>query len=138
MFNQVGLMGRITREPEIKFLQSTNNSVIRFSVAVERDYKTAGEERPKADFINCVAWNKMAEFISKNFAKGSMIMLTGRIETGSYDNANGGKTYTTEVNVSKAYFTGERRGQQAAEQPQPSGDGFMDIPDGIDADIPFM
>lgn len=147
MINQSILMGRLTKEPETKFLQSDNSSVTRFTIAVERDYKAAGEERAKADFINCVAWNKTGEFIQKYFTKGNMIAVIGRIETGSYTGQDGKKVYTTEVNVSKASFTGEKSGNNqentgsSQEPPIPTsldmGDGFMNIPDGIDEELPF-
>lgn len=135
MLNQTILMGRITRDPETRFLQGSNSSVTRFTVAVERDYKAAGEEKPKTDFINCVAWNKTGEFVSKYFAKGSMIAVIGNIEIGSYLDSDTGKTvYTTEVKVNKASFTGERRDNAGS---SPNGDGFMSIPDGIDEELPF-
>ena len=147
MLNEVVLMGRLTSDAETKFLQSNNSSVTRFTLAVERDFKAGGEERPKADFINCIAWNKTGEFIQKYFAKGNMIAVTGRIETGSYTGQDGKKVYTTEVNVSKASFTGEKSGSsqenagssQEPPIPTPSdiGDGFMNIPDGIDEELPF-
>ena len=82
-------MGRITRDPDTRFIQNTNNSVTRFSIAVDRDYKAANEERPRTDFISCIAWNKTGEFISKYFKKGSMIAVTGSIETGSYTDRDG-------------------------------------------------
>ena len=142
MLNQSVLMGRLTADPEVRYLQGTDNSVTRFTLAVERDYKAAGEERAKTDFINCTAWNKTGEFISKYFRKGSMIAITGSIETGSYTDRDNKKVYTTEVRVSKASFTGERRNESDNNNnnyiPEPSyGDGFMNIPDGIDEELPF-
>lgn len=140
MLNQSILMGRLVRDPETTFIQSGNSSVTRFTIAVERDYKAAGEERPKTDFITCTAWNKTGEFIAKYFKKGSMIAITGSIETGSYTNKEGVKVYTTEVRVSKATFTGERRDTGTSEEQTPptyTGDGFMNIPDGIEEDLPW-
>ena len=131
--NQVVLMGRLTREPETRFLQGNNSSVTRFTIAVERDYKAAGEEQPKTDFINCTAWNKTGEFIAKYFTKGSMIAVTGAIETGSYTDQDGKKVYTTEVRVSKASFTGERRDSGSSTD----NDGFMSVPDNFEDDLPF-
>lgn len=138
MLNHVILMGRLTREPETKYLQGSDSSVTRFNIAVERDYKAAGEENAKSDFINCTAWNKTGEFISKYFKKGSMIAVTGSIETGSYTDKDGKKVYTTEVKASKAYFTGERRESAGGSSPVNNADGndFMYIPDGVD-DFPF-
>ena len=124
MLNQSILMGRLVRDPETRFLQNSNNSVTRFTIAVERDYKAAGEERPKTDFIDCVAWNKTGEFVAKYFPKGSMIAVTGSIETDNYIDRETGKTvYTTKVRVAKASFTGERRQDGGASE------GFTDIPD---------
>lgn len=142
MLNQVVLMGRITREPDTRFIQNTNNSVTRFSIAVDRDYKAANEERPRTDFISCIAWNKTGEFISKYFKKGSMIAVTGSIETGSYTDRDGKKIYTTEIRVNKASFTGEKASgsssePDAAPHPAPDADGFMNIPDGIEEELPF-
>lgn len=137
MINQSVIMGRLTHDPEIKYLQGNDTAVARISIAVERDYKAAGEERPKTDFINCVAWNKTAEFIGKYFKKGSMIAVTGAIETGSYTDQNGNKVYTTVVRINKVSFTGEKRAE-SEERPEPyTGDGFMNIPDGIDEELPF-
>ena len=142
MLNQVVLMGRITRDPDTRFIQNTNNSVTRFSIAVDRDYKAANEERPRTDFISCIAWNKTGEFISKYFKKGSMIAVTGSIETGSYTDRDGKKIYTTEIRVNKASFTGEKASgsssePDAAPHPAPDSDGFMNIPDGIEEELPF-
>ena len=142
MLNQVVLMGRITRDPDTRFIQNTNNSVTRFSIAVDRDYKAANEERPRTDFISCIAWNKTGEFISKYFKKGSMIAVTGSIETGSYTDRDGKKIYTTEIRVNKASFTGEKASgsssdPDAAPHPAPDADGFMNIPDGIEEELPF-
>lgn len=137
MINQIILMGRLTRDPETRFLQNSNNSVTRFSLAVERDYKAAGEEKPKTDFINCVAWNKTGEFIEKYFKKGSMIAVIGSLETGSYDGNDGKKVYTSDVRVSKASFTGEKANTAPSSTPSEVGDGFMQIPDGLDEELPF-
>lgn len=136
MLNEVVLMGRLTRDAETRFLQGSNNSITRFTLAVERDYKAAGEDKPKTDFINCIAWNGTGEFVAKYFPKGSMIAITGTIETGSYTDKDGKKVYTTEIRVTKASFTGEKRNNTGS-SPDSSGDGFMNIPDGIDEDLPF-
>ena len=134
MLSHTIMMGRLTRDAETRFLQGSNNSVTRFTLAVERDFKAANEEKPKTDFINCLAWNKTGEFIAKYFSKGSLIAVEGRIETRSYTDKETGKmVYTTELNVSKAFFTGERREEGSST----GSDGFMNIPDGIDEDLPF-
>ena len=138
MLNEVVLMGRLTRDPETRYLQDGNNSVTRFTLAIDRDYKAAGEEKPKTDFISCIAWNKTGEFINKHFRQGSMIAVTGSIETGSYTNKDGAKVYTTEVRVNKASFTGEKKdsGTEGSNL-EPSPDGFMNIPDGVEDGLPF-
>ena len=140
MLNHIVIMGRLTRDPETRFLQGSNNSVTRFNVAVERNYKAANAEKPETDFINCVAWNKTGEFIEKHFRKGSMIAVTGSLELGSYTNREGVKVYTAEIKVDSAYFTGEKRAEADGAPPrvpEADGDGFMNIPDGIDEELPF-
>lgn len=141
MLNNVILMGRLTRDVDLRYSQGSNTAVGRFTLAVDRDYQKEGEERV-ADFINCVSFGKTAEFIDKHFTKGSMLAVVGSIQTGSYDNKDGQKVYYTEVLVNKASFTGEKREQGAQPAPQPTPnpttdkDGFMSIPDGVD-ELPF-
>ena len=140
MLNHIVIMGRLTRDPETRFLQSSTNSVTRFSVAVERDYKPANAEKPETDFFNCVAWNKTGEFIEKHFRKGNMIAVTGSMEFGSYTNKEGFKTNTADLKVSSVYFTGEKRAEatdSAALPDVPAGDGFVNVPEGIDEELPF-
>ena len=142
MLNKVILMGRFTRDPE---LRSTPQGVstCAFSIAVDRNFVRQGEER-KADFINCVAWRQTAEFISKYFKKGSMIALEGSIQTRSWDDNDGKKRYATEVIVSQVYFAESKRDSQA----DAIGGGsyadsdFGSLPDpispmGTDDDLPF-
>ncbi len=107
MMNIVTLMGRLTADPELK---TTNSglSYCRFSIAVDRDFTKQGEEK-QTDFINCVAWDKRAEFISRYFSKGSLIALKGSIRTGSYTDNSGNKRYTTDVVIDNVYFTGEKK-----------------------------
>lgn len=146
MLNQSFIMGRLTRDVSMSYAQNSDNTAIaRFTIACERDIAGADGQRA-ADFISCVAFGKTAEFIEKYFRQGSMICVTGRIQTGSYTNREGQKVYTTDIIVEKAHFTGEKKA--AAEEsedrdynygrPAPSnGDGFMNIPDGIDEELPF-
>lgn len=146
MLNQSFIMGRLTRDVQMSYAANGDNTAIaRFTIACERDVAGADGQRA-ADFISCVAFGRTAEFIEKYFKQGSMICITGRIQTGSYTNRDGQKVYTTDVIVEKAHFTGEKKA--AAEQsedrdynygqPAPSGkDGFMNIPDGIDEELPF-
>lgn len=140
MLNHVVLMGRLTKDVEVRYIQETNMAVARFTLAIDRDYQKQGEERV-ADFISCKAFGKTAEFLGKYFAKGNMLAVMGSIQTGSYTNRDGVKVYTTEVLVNKASFTGEKRedGQQPRQTAQPpvDSDGFMNIPDGIDEELPF-
>ena len=126
MLNKVILMGRFTRDPE---LRSTPQgiSTCAFSIAVDRNFVRQGEER-KADFINCVAWRQTAEFISKYFKKGNMVALEGSIQTRSWDDQDGKKHYVTEVIVSQVYF---------AEGKRESEDAPAEIDMGDDDDLPF-
>jgi single-strand DNA-binding protein len=132
--NKVIIMGRLTKEVETRYTQS-NTAVVKFSVAVDRRVKQ-GEEK-KADFINCVAFGKTAEFISKYFSKGSSIAVIGRIQTGSYDNNEGKKVYTTDIMVEEVSFAGGKK----AEGQQPKSDaydsGFNVNMNNNDDDLPF-
>ncbi len=107
--NNCTLMGRITRDPELKTVGE--HTVLNFSVAVDRNYTDEDGER-EADFISCVAWNGTAEFIAKYFSKGSMIAVTGWLQSGSYEDDNGSTHYTTTLVVQQVSFTGERRDDQ--------------------------
>ena len=131
--NQIVLMGRLTRDPEIRYFEGSNNSVTRFTIAVERDYKAANEDKPKTDFIDCAAWNKTGEFVAQYFSKGSMIAVIGSVETNIYINKDGVKMKKTEVNVDRVSFTGERRNSGSS----PEGDDFMSVPDNLDEELPF-
>ena len=110
--NKVILMGRLTRDPEVRYTQS-NTAVASFSIAVNRRFVKQGEER-KADFINIVAWNQTAEFVSKYFKKGQQVGIIGRIQTRNYDDADGKKVYVTEVVAEEVYFADSRRDGDAA------------------------
>lgn len=131
--NKVILMGRLTRDPDIRYSQGENaTAVARYALAVNRSFKREGE--PDADFINCVAFGRAAEFAEKYFKKGSRILISGRIQTGSYTDRDGRKVYTTDVIVETQEFT-ESKQQEKREETSP--DGFMNIPDGIDEQLPF-
>lgn len=134
MLNKVILMGRITRELEVKYLQNSDHTVTRFTIAVDKR-KKAGTERAEANFINCVAWDKTGEFISKYFDKGRMIGIIGRIDTGSYTNEDGKKVYTTEIIVDEPFFTGEKKAEQ--QEPADNPNDFMTIPDTAMDGFPF-
>ena len=142
--NKVQLVGRLTRDPEIRYSQGENaTATARFSVAVNRRFKNS-EGNYDADFINCVAFGKSAEFVEEYFKKGMAIGLTGRIQTGSYTNKDGQKVYTTDVVVEETEFV-ESKGASSADnsnnsRPAPSAtnnNDFMSIPDGVDEELPF-
>jgi single-strand DNA-binding protein len=140
--NKVVLMGRLTRDPEIRYSQGENSlAVARFSLAVDRKFKRQGEA--DADFINCLAFGKLAEHAEKYYTQGLKIAITGRIQTGSYTNKDGQKVYTTEVVIEESEFAESKRSDgdyQQSSRPAPSqaiGDGFMNIPDGLDEELPF-
>ena len=106
--NKVILMGRLTKDPEVRYTQTTNTMVTSFTLAVNRRFVKQGEER-QADFINIVAWNKTAEFVSKYFNKGQQVGVIGRIQTRNYDDEQGVKHYVTEVIAEEVYFAGEKK-----------------------------
>lgn len=142
--NKVILMGRLTRDPEIRYSQGENPTAIaRFTLAVDRRFKREGEQ--SADFINCISFGKSAEFAEKYLHKGTKIAVTGRIQTGSYTNKDGVKVYTTDVVVEEQEFAESKsasgQGGQNNSGVSPYGstpdDGFMNIPDGIDEELPF-
>lgn len=138
--NKVILVGRLTRDPEVRFSQGENAmAVARYTIAVNRRFKREGD--PEADFIRCVVFGRAAEFAEKYFRQGLRIAISGRIQTGSYTNKEGVKVYTTEVVVEEQEFAesmAEREHTQTqASTSESSGDGFMNIPDGIDQELPF-
>lgn len=135
--NKVILMGRLTKDPEVRY-NNAGNCVASWSLAVDRRFKRDGDEQT-ADFIRCVAFGKTAEFIEKYARKGTKFVVEGRIQTGSYTNSDGNKVYTTDVVVEQVEFA-ESKGSGSNNNSMPStdsGDGFMDIPDGIDEELPF-
>lgn len=135
--NCVQLVGRLTKDPEIKY-GNNGTTIARFSVAVDRRFKSEGG--PTADFPNIVAFGKTAEFLEKYFKKGMRIGLIGRIQTGSYEKQDGTKVYTTDVIAENVEFVESKQSSQETTQEPPAGsvgDGFMDIPDGIDEELPF-
>ena len=161
--NKVILMGRLTRDPEIRYSQGERSTAVaRYSLAVNRTFKRDGE--PDADFINCVAFGRQGEFAEKYMKQGTKIVISGRIQTGSYTNRDGVKVYTTDVVVEEQDFaeskaaassyTGgyqQQGGYANAPEPQvapaptsrpaPSeavSDGFMTIPEGIEEELPFI
>ena len=145
--NKVILMGRLTRDPEVRYSQGdVSTAVARYTLAVDRRFRRDGEAT--ADFINCVAFGRSAEFAERYLRQGTKIVVSGRIQTGSYTNRDGQKVYTTEVVVEESEFAESKansgasseQSYQASPAPSPRadiGDGFMNIPDGIDEELPF-
>jgi len=145
--NKVILMGRLTRDPEVRYSQGENaTAVARYTLAVDRRFSRNNDEQT-ADFINCVAFGRSGEFAEKYLHKGTKIAVTGRIQTGSYTNKDGVRVYTTDVVVEDQEFA-ESKNASAANSgyapagrndsaPMAAGDGFMNIPDGIDEELPF-
>ena len=147
--NKVILIGRLTRDPETRYTQSNSGAdsmaISRYGIAVDRRGQKK-EGMQTADFINCVAFGKSGEFAEKYLKKGMKIAVTGRLQTGSYTNKDGQKVYTTDVVVEEHEFCeskssgqgGETTTAPATQQSQTApSDGFMNIPDGIDEDLPF-
>jgi len=146
--NKVILMGRLTRDPEIRYSQGERSMAIaRFTLAVDRRRRSSDNNSEQtADFITCVAFDRQAEFAEKYLHQGTKMLVTGRIQTGSYTNKDGQRVYTTEVMVDELEFaeskaSAEGSGYTAPSRPAPSaaaGDGFMNIPDGVeDEGLPF-
>lgn len=144
--NKVILMGRLTRDPEVRYSQGSEPMAIaRFSLAVDRRKKTEGQ--PTADFISIVAFGRLGEFAEKYLRKGTKIAMSGRIQTGSYDNKDGQKVYTTDVIAEEIEFAESKHGMSEEDKNARDNatmaaagvdaDGFMNIPDGIDEDLPF-
>ena len=154
--NKVILMGRLTRDPEVRYSAGDNSMAIaRYTLAVDRRFRRDGDSGSSADFIGCVAFGKSAEFAEKYLRQGTKIIVTGRIQTGSYTNRDGQKVYTTDVVVEDQEFAESKAAASesgmmrqsapspmaASPMPSPaqasSADGFMNIPDGIDEELPF-
>lgn len=145
--NKVILMGRLTRDPEVRYSQgSSTTTVARLSLAVDRRFKREGE--PDADFFNCTAFGKQAEFVERFLKKGTKIVVSGRVQNDNYTNKDGQMVYSVQMlldeiefaeskNTSSSNnggFSGEMTSRPAQ---QGAGDGFMNIPDGIDEELPF-
>ncbi len=144
--NKVILMGRLTRDPDVRYTTGENPLAIAgYTLAVDRRFHKDGEAT--ADFISCVVFGRAAEFAEKYFRQGLKITISGRIQTGSYTNREGRKVYTTEVVVEEQEFAESKSGDNGAAYyppkqtpptaPAASADGFMNIPDGIEEELPF-
>ena len=143
--NKVILMGRLTRDPEVSS-STTGTTFARYSIAVDRRFKRDGE--PDADFFNCTSFGKQAEFVERYLKKGTKVVVSGRLQNNNYTNKEGQKVYTTEVVIEDQEFcestnasgSGEQTGYAPTAKPEPQadpGDGFMNIPDGIEDELPF-
>ena len=141
--NKVIMMGRLTRDPEVRYSQGANQTAVgRFSIAVDRRFKREGE--PDADFFNCTAFGKQAEFVEKYLHKGTKILVSGRIQNDNYTNKEGQTVYSVRLMVEEIEFaesknaanTGAPAGNNPAANDSDSN-GFMNIPEGIEEDLPF-
>ena len=150
--NKVILMGRLTRDPEVRYSQNNEGAmaIARFSLAVDRRGSRNNADAQTTDFISCVAFGKTGEFVDKYLKKGTKVVLTGRIQTGSYTNRDGVKVYTTDIVAEELEFAESKNatanhngdysgfgGSVNRQEPISAGDGFMNIPDGIDEELPF-
>ena len=150
--NKVILMGRLTRDPEVRYSQgASQTAVARFSVAVDRRFKREGE--PDADFFNCTCFGKQAEFVERYLNKGVKVVLSGRVQNDNYTNKDGQMVYSVRIMVDEiefaesknasggngegGYNNGGYAGGNNAPAASGAGDGFMNIPDGIDEELPF-
>ena len=144
--NKVILMGRLTRDPEIRYSQGENSSAVaRFTLAVDRRFRRQNDDQT-ADFISCVAFGKTAEFAERYFDQGTKVVGCGRIQTGSYTNKDGQRVYTTDVILEEVEFAESKNASQnngggfeQTQRPQPSEavEGFMNISDGLEEELPF-
>ena len=132
--NSVQLLGRLARDPEVRYTDG-GATIASFTIAVDRRFKQENGET--ADFISCKAFGKTAEFIEKYFGKGKKLALNGRIQTGSYTNKDGVKVYTTEVIVENVEFVESKGTEQNGGAAETKNDDFMNVPDGLDEELPF-
>lgn len=142
--NKVILMGRLTKDPDVRYSQQDNKVIARYNLAVDRKTKDANGNR-QADFISCVAFSKSGEFAEKYLHKGMRICISGRIQTGYYTNKDGVKVYTTDVVIEEHDFCESKGANDVAQNTAPvqqttqssAIDGFMSIPDGFPEELPF-
>ena len=143
--NKVILMGRLTRNPDVRYSQGEKATcVARYTLAVNRRFRRDGEQ--DADFINCVAFGRQGEFAEKYLKQGTKIVISGRIQTGSYTNRDGVKVYTTDVVIEEQEFAESKKAAETSSTPQntqgvksnPEDDGFMTIPEGVEEELPFI
>lgn len=135
--NKTILIGRLTRDTEARWTQGENAMCIaRYTLAVDRRVKKEGEAT--ADFINCVAFGKSAEFAEKYFKKGMKVAIAGRIQTGSYTDKDGKKIYTTDIVVEAQEFCESKAASENAQaQPETNNNGWVNVPTGLEEELPF-
>lgn len=141
--NKIMLMGRLTRDPETRYSQGESQfAIARFSLAVDRRFKRQGE--PDADFFNCTAFGKQGEFVEKYLKQGTKILLFGRVQNDNYTNKNGEKVYSVQIIAEEIEFAESKASQGGGGfqpvQPDPTqaaDDGFLNIPNGIEEELPF-
>ncbi len=143
--NKIILMGRLTRDPETRYSQGDSSfAVARFSLAVDRRFKRQGE--PEADFFNCTAFGKQGEFVEKYLKQGTKIVVTGRVQNDNYTNKNGEKVYSVQIIAEEIEFAESKNAQGGSAaggfqpvtpSPQAADDGFLNIPNGIEEELPF-
>ena len=136
--NKVIMMGRLTRDPDIRYSQE-GTAIARFSLAVDRKFRKEDGSRD-ADFFNCTAFGKAAEFLEKYIKQGQRILVAGRIQNDIYTNRDGDKVYSVQVIVEELEFADAKPERVRKDEPKPSaaGDGFMDIPEGAEEELPFV
>jgi single-strand DNA-binding protein len=135
--NQIILCGRLCSDPDVRY-GTNSNAIAKFSIAVDRRFKRDGQ--PTADFFNCVAFGKTGEFVEKYFHKGSKILLSGEMQNNNYKNKEGQMVYGFQVAVNNVEFAESKSQQNNVQQAKPQqadNDGFMQIPDGIEEELPF-
>ena len=145
--NKIILMGRLTRDPEVRYSQGESSlAIARFSIAVDRRFKRQGE--PEADFFNCTSFGKQAEFVEKYLKQGTKILLSGRVQNDNYTNKEGQKVYSVQIIAEEIEFAESKAASAGAnfnpsgfntEAPEPNqaADGFMNIPTGLEEELPF-
>lgn len=135
MLNHITLMGRMTHDPELRYTPQ-NTPVTSFSLAVERDYQPGGAEK-QTDFIDCVAWRKTAEFVSKHFQKGSLAAVSGRLQIRDWTDRDGGKRRSAEVAVDNVYFAEKKQTQPAGAPVDAAPPSFEELAETEDGELPF-
>ena len=135
--NKVMLMGRLTRDPDVRYSNNNNEAVCiaRYTLAVDRRFAKNGEQ--SADFINCVAFGKAGEFVEKYLHQGTKMVIVGRLQTGSYTNKEGQKVYTTDVIIEEQSFAESKKSEGAEQADDTSEEGFMDVTEETKNNLPF-